>query len=169
MLLYPEKPPHWGLQGLQEENAVASPWQAGQRKTCTDSLYHSLVHPRLRRVSANVGGGWVLKHGVRRADPRRGLLLATWRQTEGKGVMSSTARNAPGGNVECLESECHCGVACKGWGCHHRLSLHMPAPSSVVTRRDSQQSEHVCPSRTCLIPLSKHAQPNHAPPLAPPT
>lgn len=110
MLLHPEKLPH---QGLQEESEVASLWQAGQRKTFTDSLYHSLVHPRLRWVSANADGDWVLKHGVRRADPRRGLLLTTWRQPEGKGVMSSAARNDPGGNVECLESERHCGVACK--------------------------------------------------------
>ena len=58
-----------------------------------------------RRVPANAGEGRVLKRGVRRADPGRGPLLAARTLTEGTGVRSSTARNAPGGSVVCLGNE----------------------------------------------------------------
>ena len=48
-------------EGLSEESAVASLWQARQSKTCTDHLYHSLVLSSLR---------WVLECG-------QGLELGT--------------------------------------------------------------------------------------------
>ena len=126
--------------------------------------------------STNAGGGWVIKCGTRRADPGRGLLLGMWRWPEGTGVRSST----DGILLEAWsasETRCHCGVAHRGQGCHHRLSPHMPAPASVGTERDSyqskrapvccklltasatmgtiggsHQSEHVWPSHESLVP-----------------
>lgn len=88
------------LWGLSEESAAAGLWQARQSETYTDGMCHSSVYPSLRRVSASDGRGRVLKHGVWRADPRGGVLLAVQRQPEGMGVSSSTARNAPGESTE---------------------------------------------------------------------
>ena len=42
--------------------------------------------PSRRCMSAGVRGGWVLKLGLQRTDPRRGLGLAAWRQPEGAEV-----------------------------------------------------------------------------------
>ena len=47
----------------------------------------------------------MLKSGVRRADPRRGLLLAAQRHPQGMGVRGSTARNAPRGSIVCLGNQ----------------------------------------------------------------
>ena len=57
-----------GLGGLSKESTEAGPWQAGQIETCMDVMCHSRGHHSLRRMSANAGRGWVLKHGVRRVD-----------------------------------------------------------------------------------------------------
>lgn len=62
--------------GLSEESAVASLWQERQNDTYKEGQCHSLAYPNLRRVSASVGKGWVLKYGVWRVDQGRGQLLA---------------------------------------------------------------------------------------------
>ena len=50
---------------------------------------HRVLIPALPtdRVSTGADKGWVLKCGVWRADPGRGLLWAVSRQPEGPGVM----------------------------------------------------------------------------------
>ena len=87
------------LQGLGGECNNQS-MQAGQSETYTDGPYHGLVHPILRHVSASVHRGWVLEHGVWRANLGRGLLSAVRIQPEGTGMRSSANGNAHGGNPD---------------------------------------------------------------------
>ena len=75
-------------------------WQVGQSKICTDGLCYNTAHPSLRRVSTKAGGVWVLKHGIKRADPGRRLLLAAWRWPEGTGVCRSAVPRQPEGMGE---------------------------------------------------------------------
>ena len=42
--------------------------------------------PSLRHASACADGGWVLKLGIQRSDPGRGLGLAAWKQPKGARV-----------------------------------------------------------------------------------
>ena len=91
---HPEKSPHWWRYhpgqrcsfGTLEESAATGLWKAKRRETYTDGWYHDLALPSLRRSSTGLGKGWVLRFGLRRSDPGRGLELATWRQPEGTGV-----------------------------------------------------------------------------------
>lgn len=68
---------------MASEKIVATSLQrANQRKTCTVSWCCCPVHPSLRSSSAEVGGGWVLRLGLQRSDPGRGLGVAVRRQPE---------------------------------------------------------------------------------------
>lgn len=97
----------WGSLGgwLSEETAEVSLWQAGQNKTYTDGPCHSFSYPNNRQVSADAGKGQVLKLGVQRVYPGRGLLLAVCRQLQGLTVGSLAARNDPGGSADCHGSQ----------------------------------------------------------------
>ena len=102
----------------------------------------SLGCPSLRLEATSGGRGWVLKSGFRRADPRRGLLLAAQRHPEGMGVRGSTARNAPRGSMVCLGKQVPLLSGTQGAG----LSLQLtspPANASVGPGRGFHQNKFV--------------------------
>ena len=151
--LYLGKPSHWwrdqlGQKGSfrgSEESPATGLWQAGQSETCTGGLCHIPACPRLRQVSAGVHGGWVLEHGVWRAEPGRGLLLAVRRQPEGMGVRSYITGNACRGSPDHHRSEVPLLSDTQRVGLHCSLSPHVSAPASTGTREGSHNSWLVCP------------------------
>ena len=94
-----------GASGGSEESAATCQWQVGQTETYTDGPCHSPVCSNLKWLSASVHGGWGLEHGVWRADPGKGLLLAARRQPEGMGVRSSANVKAHGRSGDHHRSE----------------------------------------------------------------
>ena len=102
----------------------------------------------LRQESANAEGGWVLKHGVKRADSGTGLLLTMWIQHKGKDWMAPWLGMPLEEVWSAWEMRCHSWLVCKGWGNH---SPHMPAPASVATGRDSHQSKYTLLYCSCLL------------------
>ena len=58
----------------------------------TDGPCRCLALPSLRCSPAGAGRGWVLRLGLQRSDPGRGLGLAAWRQLEGARVWCSTTK-----------------------------------------------------------------------------
>ena len=71
--------------GTEREENTATVWQQDRVRPV-----HRVLIPTLPtqpdRVSTAVDKGWVLKCGVWRADPGRGLLWAVRRHPEGTGV-----------------------------------------------------------------------------------
>ena len=114
---HPGKSPHWqgnqpghrGSFGASEESIATSLQRAKQRKTCTDGWCCCLALPSLRRSLAGAGGGWVLRLGIRRSDPARGLGLVGWRQPEGARVRCGTTEGVREERGPTREARRHCG------------------------------------------------------------
>lgn len=68
------------------EKSTTTQQQAEQRKTSTEDLCYLAVIPRPRHMPAGTCVGWVLKLGLQRTEPGRGLELATRKLPEGAGV-----------------------------------------------------------------------------------
>lgn len=67
-----------GSFGALEESTATGLWWAKWRMTCTDGQDHRLVllSSPPQHLSTGVGGDWMLKFGIWRSDPGRGLGLA---------------------------------------------------------------------------------------------
>lgn len=82
----------------------------------------------------------MVKSGVRKADPRRRLLLAAQRHPEGMGVRDSTARNASRGSMVFLGNQVPLLSGTQAAG----LSLQLTSPladASLGTGRDFHQNK----------------------------
>ena len=91
--LHPGKSPHGqgdqpGWSGHQSLRGECSNQFAGGKmeSDLQGSGYHHPTLPSLRRPSAGVGRGWVLKLRLQRSDPGKGSRLAAWRQHDEAGV-----------------------------------------------------------------------------------
>lgn len=68
-----------------------------------------------------------------------------------------------------IETKCHCGVACKGQGCHCSLFSHVPAFASADSGGHSCLSgpKHSDPCLAPLLPKCTHAHGPLPDPLSP--
>ena len=119
--------------------------------------------PSLRQEATNASRGWVLKRGVRRADPGRGTLLAAQRQTEGTGVRALW----PGMLLEeawsALETGHHCWVAGMRQGHNSNLPPHwrpLPPWAQRGTTSRASTSQSVASSCWSLLPQALYARPS---------
>ena len=123
--------------GGSEETAGTGLWQAGQSERYTEGPSHNTACPSLRRVSTGRDRGWVLEHGVWRADMWKGLLWLWGDSLRGQqrtalqlGMLEEETQTA-------IEVKCNCWVMCKGWSCLGSLSPHTLVPASMGTRKGS--------------------------------
>ena len=112
--------PHWGSP-VWTEGEPLSLWQRTWQPACgsrTVRAADGVLSPALptqpervstSRVSTTADKGWVLERGLWRADPGRGLRLATRRHPEGMGGREELCKwDACGGSLHRQGTEHHC-------------------------------------------------------------